>query len=126
MTDAELAANLKAPSRSVPRNVATADVKKYLFLNDLYLPLRAGAQAGAQSAIFATAALDTFQSFEMTDPAVAAKVAGILDLLAADSILTADHKAAILDLGQRRVSRAEEIGLNPEFVIEGRVAQMRT
>lgn len=93
--------------------VSTSEVQGYLMLHDLLLPIESGASMPCKTA---GRALSVFTSFDFTRLAVLEKFTQTMDDLVADTTLapafTQTHKAEILALADKLISRAEQIGLN--------------
>lgn len=111
LADQQIKDALNEKTISVKQPVASLDIQKYLMLNDLWLTIKMGSSV---SSIAATEALYLFQSFDLSDPSVLTKFSLIMDGLVADVTtpdFTQTHKASILAMGDKLISRAEELGI---------------
>jgi hypothetical protein len=84
--------------RTVPviGSVTAHDIRQYLMLVDLLLPIEDGASPACRAA---TRALDVFPVFDMSNPLIAGKFTQVLDGLVADALVpdfTETHKLTIL------------------------------
>jgi hypothetical protein len=107
-TDAEAATMLNTSNIATKQSIASHDIRKYLMLVDKLLPIETSV---LESATAATRALEIFPTFDMTETAVETKLTAVLDALIADSLLNTDDKNTILALGDKLISKAEELGL---------------
>jgi len=107
-TDAEAATMLNTSNIATKQSIASHDIRKYLMLVDKLLPIESSALDSAKSA---TRALEIFPTFDMIETAVETKLTAVLDALIADSLLNTDDKNTILALGDKLISKAEELGL---------------
>lgn len=122
MTDDQILAALTAKTRPHKVPVAVRDIVRYMVLNDLWLPIKQAAATDPNAAV-AVDALSFFEIFDVTDPAVEAKLTIILDGLISSGLITPQQKTDILAMGDDTISRAEEIG-TPDPTL-GEVAQAR-
>lgn len=97
-TTAEIVAALNAKSTAVAVPIKTADIKKYLVLAGKYMALKSSDSPAAQVAI---ECLNTFESMNVQEAPVLAKLTEVLDALIAVELLSNVDKSAILDLGQQ-------------------------
>ncbi len=108
MTDQQASDDLNAVTITVKQSISAHDIRKYLMLVDKLLPIESSvldsAKAGNRS-------LEIFPEFDMTDAVVEAKLIAVLDALVVDTLLSAGDKTTILALGDKVVSRAEQLGL---------------
>ena len=98
MSNQQIADALNAMIVSVPMKIQMAAIKKYLFLNDLLLPVQAAALKGEMSAVTVMAALTAFDTLDTDEDAVRAKVTAVLAALVTDNILKQADQDAILGL----------------------------
>ena len=87
------------------------DIKQYLSLVGLRLPI---IDSTAPACREATQALDDFDLFALDNPTILAKFSAILDGLVAETLIpyfTETHKATILYLANKQISRAEQLGM---------------
>lgn len=99
---------LNEKSVSAKQPISTSDIKKYMLLNDLWLPIEASAGTAAKVSL---KALELFDEFNVDEPPVLSKLTQMLDGLIAASLISAADKTAILSMGDTLISRAEELGL---------------
>lgn len=121
MDDADVAASLNTPNRTVTRAVPKAAVRSLLQQRGVWAGLRiaantatAGDAAGMAALTLVDALLDSASdttTVDMTDPAVAATVSSHLDALVTGELLSAADRVALLTLASPTVSRAHELGL---------------
>ena len=107
-TDAEAATMLNTSNIATKQSIASHDIRKYLMLVDKLLPIESSALDSAKSA---TRALEIFPTFDMTETSVETKLIAVLDALIVDSLLSTEDKTFILSLGDKLISKAEELGL---------------
>jgi len=107
-TDAEAATMLNTSNIAMKQSIASHDIRKYLMLVDKLLPIESSALDSAKSA---TRALEIFPTFDMTETSVETKLIAVLDALIVDSLLSTEDKTFILSLGDKLISKAEELGL---------------
>lgn len=90
--------------------VTAHDIRQYLMLNDLLLPIEAST---ALSCVATKRALEVFPVLDLSVPAILAKFTQVLDGLVAETLIpdfTEQHKAELLSLGDVLVSRADQLG----------------
>ena len=98
--------------RDIPAKCAlpTTEIKKYLSLVDLRLPIK---QSESWPCKLATQALEDFNQFDLFDAMILAKFTSILDGLIADETLsprfTNTDKAMLLAMADTLISRADQI-----------------
>lgn len=120
MADSEAADAINAPSRPGRRPVPASDVRRYVLLNGLWPGLQALAanpaadptQRGTAITILQTLAPNSFDTIRMNDSAIRAAVSQMLQTMVDAGAMAAEHRAAMLALGDAQVSRAEELGLD--------------
>jgi hypothetical protein len=108
MNDEEIATTLNTVNITVKQSISAHDIKKYLMLMDKLLPIESSTLDSAKSA---TRALEIFPLFDISDSLVETKLISVLDALIADSLLSTEDKTSILSLGDKLISKAEELGL---------------
>lgn len=131
MSDAEVAASLAAPTRAIARPIPVAEAIGLIALyGDLLERLEAAAEGVASDAqraarrlVLLTRGQLVLSVIDMTDPASAAGVTALLGVLVTAGVLADDERAALLALGLRDGSRAEELGLG--YVTPSQVADAR-
>lgn len=100
--------------------VTAHDIRQYLMLNDLLLPIEA---SNALSCLATKRALEVFPILDLSIPAVLSKFEQVLDGLVAETLIpdfTEQHKTDLLSLGDILVSRADQIG---EYITIESIAQ---
>jgi len=92
---------LSALTIDVDKNIDTKLIKQYLILVDKWLPIKNSAEPAA---LITVEALDTFETFDITNAAAGAmiksKLDSMMDALIADGLIGPDDKTAILSLGK--------------------------
>ena len=91
--------------------LSSHDIKQYLSLVGLRLPIM---DSSAPTCREATQALTDFEVFSLDNPTILAKFTAILDGLVAETLIpdfTETHKATILYLANKQISRAEQLGM---------------
>ena len=109
--DASINALLNQRSITVTGVLSSHDIKQYLSLVGLRLPI---IDSTAPACREATQALDDFDLFALDNPTILAKFSAILDGLVAETLVpdfTETHKATILYLANKQISRAEQLGM---------------
>lgn len=95
------------------RPIPSRDVRKLLLLRGKWSGLRAASAERGSAADELFEALDTFDTFDLTEQAVAVTVTGAFTALIAAALLDQGDVDAILALGVHSVSRAEQLGWGP-------------
>lgn len=108
MTDAEAATDLNLVNVVTKQPITAHNIRKYLMLISKLVTLEASSDP---SAIEAVRALEVFPNLDISEPAVSAKLTSILSALVTATLLTEAEKVGILSMGDKTVSRAEELGL---------------
>lgn len=88
------------------------DIKQYLSLIGLRLPIK---DSIANSCREATLALEDFESFDLSNPMILAKFTAILDGLVSEILIpdfTETHKLTLLSMSDKLISRAEQVGVS--------------
>jgi hypothetical protein len=96
--DTQSIADALSLGRTKVGNLTAHDIRQYLMLVDLLLPIEASSSDTCKAA---TRALEVFPIFDMTNPMIAGKFTQVLDGLVADALIpdfTEVHKATILSL----------------------------
>ena len=109
--DASINALLNQRSITVTGVLSSHDIKQYLSLIGLRLPIMDSTTPACREA---TQALADFDLFALDNPAILAKFTAILDGLVAETLVpdfTETHKATILYLANKQISRAEQLGM---------------
>lgn len=120
-------------ARVMPAPVPVQDVTQFLVATglfaDIVLASREVVAADAsnkprvKAALDMVTALEHLPTFNLTIPAYLARVSAALDALIGLGFMAAGHKAAILALGDNKLTRAEAAGLEPatpRHIIEAR------
>jgi hypothetical protein len=97
---------------SVKGQLKSHDIKQYLSLIGLRLPIK---DSIAQSCREASQALEDFESFNLANNMILAKFTAILDGLVAETLIpdfTETHKLTILAMADKLISRAEQLGID--------------
>lgn len=97
-------------AKNIPayKNIPTDEIKRYLILNDLWLPIKASAEPAC---VLTMDALNVFPYFEMGAMDVRNKVSAMMDALIAANLampFTTTDKAEILAMGDDLVSWADQ------------------
>lgn len=100
---------------SVLGNLSVHIVKRYVSLIGLRLPIL---DSPAQSCREFNLALEDFKDtgFDLTNTYIYAKVISVLDALVAETLIpdfTEVHKLTLLSFGNKLISRAEQLNINP-------------
>lgn len=118
MADSEVADSLNAPNRPGRGPVSAASVRSYILLNGIWPRLQGLAAAAPDATVKGTAitilqvmAPNSFDTIRMNDPSVHAAVSAMLQTMVDAGAMTADQRAAMIALGDKMISRAEELGL---------------
>ena len=109
--DAAIEAVFNHKGITVMGDLTSHDIKQYLSLIGLRLPIMDSTTPACREA---TQALADFDLFALDNPAILAKFTAILDGLVAETLVpdfTETHKAAILFLANKQISRAEQLGM---------------
>lgn len=120
LTDEECLTALTTENIDTDIGISSHDIRKYLALQGKLMALEA---SNAGSALMANRYLDLFPTFDMTDSNVKTALDSTLTALIADSLINANDKTAILAMGTKLISRAEELGLGNiriGYIIEAR------
>ena len=91
-------------------SIASHDIKQYLSLERLRIPIM---DSTALSCREATQAMADFPVFDLSNPLILATFEAILDGLVAEVMIpdfTEVHKATILGMATKQVSRVEQLG----------------
>ena len=108
LSDEECLNLLQDKTIAVKQNISTSDIKKYLAVMGKLMPLEASASASAKEAV---RILELFETFDFTESAVADKLTSMLDALIVDGLIDEMDKGYVLSLGERLISRAEELNI---------------
>lgn len=109
--DSAILAVLSRKDIPAKRPVTAHDIRQYLMLADLLLPIEA---SNAATCVATKRALEVFESFDLRNPVILAKFTQILDGLVAETLIpdfTEQHKADILSLGDTMISRVGQLGI---------------
>ena len=123
MTNQEALDALQLQNIETSTPIQTRDIFKYLALNNKLIQLES---ATADSAKMANRMLSLFEYFSVNEPQVLTALTATLDALITDGLLNEGDKTAILSLGSKPISRAEELGIGNNFgiglIIDARAA----
>lgn len=109
--DAEVLNVLNRKDIVVQGELSAHDIRKYLMLYDLLLPIE---NSTSQSCVVVKRALDIFPIFDLSDPIILSKFTSILDGLVADTLIpafTIQNKNDILAMSNKKISRLEQLKL---------------
>lgn len=130
MADSEVADALNAPSRPGKREVPANDVRMYVLLNGLWPAIQGVAASspnpvhkGTAITILQTLGAGSFDTIRMNNPAIANGVAGMLQTMVDAGAITAEHRNAMIAMGDAQVGRAQELGI--AYVDHLTVAEVR-
>ncbi|MBV1888709.1 MAG: hypothetical protein KUG67_00485 [Proteobacteria bacterium] len=121
-TTSEQAANLlNAKTIAAFQPITTHDMQQYLVLVDQLLEIEACTSDACKKAV---RAMEIFDSFDVTNPAILAKLTAVLDALVSETAISfaEGDKAVILSLGNDLISRAEQLGIR---VTTGQIQDLR-
>jgi hypothetical protein len=96
---------------TIAGQLSSHDIQKYLMVVDLLLPIQDCTSLACRTTI---KALSIFPTFDLADTVVLAKFISILDGLVADTLVpdfTEIHKATLLSMANKQISRSEQLGL---------------
>lgn len=131
MADSEVADSINAANRPGRGPVSAATVRSYILLNGIWPRLQGLAAAATDATVKGTAitilqvmAPNSFDTIRMNDPAVHAAVSAMLQTMVDAGAMTADQRAAMIALGDKMISRAEELGIPPVHHLQ--VAEARS
>lgn len=110
--DAAIVDTMNRKDITVAGNLSVHDVKQYVSLISLRLPIL---ESTAQSCKEFNLALEDFKDsgFDLSNPIILGKITQVLDALVAETLIpdfTNEHKLTLLSLGNKIVSRADQIG----------------
>lgn len=106
--DSDAANLLNAKNISIKKAVSSSDIRKYLLLVNKLIALEASQDA---SAIESNRALDLFTEFNVSETLVEAKLIALLDSLVIVTLINSSDKSAILEMAEKTISRAGQLGL---------------
>lgn len=107
--DVGVAAAMNAKSVITKGTVSTHDIRQYLMLVDLLLPIE---NTATPTCIATKRALEVFPSFDLSNPMILNKFTQIIDGLVAEALIpdfSETHKATILGMANKMISRAEQV-----------------
>ena len=110
--DGAIAAILNRKDITVKGSLSAHDIRKYLMLVDLLLPIESST---SQSCLVTKRALGVFPVFDLSDAVILGKFTAILDGLVADTLVpdfTETHKATLLYMSEKLISRAEQLSID--------------
>lgn len=109
--DGAVLAALTAKNIPAKGSVSSHDIKAFMFAYGFWNAIKHGASVACEDTIDA---LTIFDSFDLGNPVYLARLTQILDALVVEPLVPdfqEAHKLAILAMGDRLISRAEQIGL---------------
>ena len=109
MTDEQCLTALTTQDIPVKQSISSHDIRQYLAVNNKFMALE---NSVASIAKMTSRYMDVFPSFDMTDSSVETTVTNALTALVAEGLITTDDKTAILAMGTKMISRAEELGIS--------------
>lgn len=107
-TDAECLALLTTKNIPAKQSISNQDMKNYLVAVGKLRGIKEGTTDSAKDAWLA---VNEIPSFDMSNPAYEASLTANLDGLIADGLLANEDKTFLLSMGDKMISRAEELGL---------------
>ncbi len=109
MTDQQTTDSLNSETISAKQHINTRDIKSYLTLVGKYYPISQSTAASAKETMFN---LQEFNDgFDMTVSGAETILTNMLDALIADGLIDVNDKTYILGLGDKLISRGEQLGL---------------
>lgn len=117
MSDSQVADHLNAPSVPARGVVPASDVRSFVLLNGIWPALSKAAQAtdpvlqGTAETIIQTLAPNSFDTIRMNDEPVFTAVQNMLGVMVAAGVMTEAQRDQMIALGDTRISRAQELGL---------------
>lgn len=109
LNDIELLDELNAKNIEQTQDIQTADIANYLNVTQKILAITDSTDDVARLVIHA---LNTFQSFDMSNPVVQYALNNRLTYLVSISLINQDDADYILLLGIKHISRANQLGFN--------------
>ena len=107
--DGGIADALNAKTIKVKGSVTTHDIRQYLMLCDLLIPIES---TPTPTCIATKRAMEVFPVFDLSNPMILGKFTQILDGLVAEALIpdfNEVHKDTILGLADVKISRAEQV-----------------
>jgi hypothetical protein len=110
--DVSIVAALNRKDIPAKGKLSSQDIKQYLSLIGLRLPILDSVAPACREA---SLALEDFESFDLSNALILSKFTDILDGLVAEALIpdfTETHKATILFLANKTISRAEQLNID--------------
>lgn len=121
LQDNEVAELLNVQNRQGYGVVPAPDVRRYVLLNGIFPKLQSvatnskgtatEAQQGTAITILQVIAPNSFDEIRMNEPVIRAAVVGMLQVMVDAGAMTDQQRTAMIALGDRQVSRGEELGI---------------
>lgn len=118
MADSEAADALNAPTRPGKKEVQANEVRMYVLLHGLWPAIENVASTstnplhkGTAVTILQTLGAGSFDTIRMNNAAIAEGVSSMLQTMVEAGAMTAEHRVAMIAMGDAQVSRAQELGL---------------
>lgn len=109
MTDQQVTDSLNAETIAAKQHINTRDIKVYLTLAEKYFPISQSTSTSAKEAMFRLKEFD--YGFDMSVAGAETILTDMLDALITDGLIDANDKTYILSLGDKLISRGEQLGL---------------
>jgi len=94
----------------VKQSINIRDIKSYLTLQQKWFAINTTDLLSAKQAVFTISEFKP--AFDMSIPGAEPILINMLDALNADSMISTSDKDYILSLGNKKISRAEQLGIN--------------
>lgn len=120
-TDDEVVNQLNAAVIEIAQDIQTSDINNYLNVTGKVLAIRTSID---DIAVLTVDALNTFNSFDMSNPTVAYVLSQRLDYLISIGLLEIEDATYVLSLGIKNISRASQLGLSA--IDHGHILHART
>lgn len=118
MADSQVADSLNTPDRAGKKEVQANEVRMYVLLHGLWPTIQAVAATstnplhkGTAVTILQTLGAGSFDTIRMNNAAIAEGVSSMLQTMVDAGAMTAEHRAAMIAMGDAQISRAQELGL---------------
>ena len=108
-SDIDIITEINLRNIEVVQDIQTADISNYLNVTGKVLAIRV---SNDDVAVLTVDALNTFNSFDMSNPTVAYILSQRLDYLVSINLLTVEDTAYVQSLGIKNISRANQLGFN--------------
>lgn len=109
MSHTQAAIDLNDKTIPAKQEIPVHDIKQYLMMSGTWLAIK---NSQTDNSAVAMDALQEFESFDVTNPQILAVLTAILDGLVTDITgFTSSEKAVVMAMGDKLISRGEELGL---------------